>query len=152
MKSPPQPCAEASESQPPGFSHSFAVPNDRRLSGSYEKLKAANCDGERVAGLPPAGTHLHRRRPPQQVKWQERFDMKFDPDEARRALNAFARDFGYSDEERSQFSKPSQSKEIADIIRAHKTVAKQQIRTVKLPTILFNGRRYDRVVARAQLK
>jgi len=78
--------------------------------------------------------------------------MKFDPDEARRALNAFARDFGYSDEERSQFSKPSQSKEIADIIRAHKTVAKQQIRTVKLPTILFNGRRYDRVVARAQLK
>ena len=86
------------------------------------------------------------------VKWQERFNLRFDPDQARSVLSEFSRDFGYSDDQREQIAKLAESKEIAEIIRAHKAVVEQQIRTVKIPTIIFNGRRYDRVVAPAQLK
>ncbi len=86
------------------------------------------------------------------VKWQQRFDLKFDPDEARRVLGEFCRDFGYSDEQREQIAQLAMSKEIADKIQTHKFVVEKQIRTVKIPTIIFHGRRYDRVVAPDQLK
>ena len=86
------------------------------------------------------------------VKWQQRFDLKFDPDEARRVLGEFCGDFGYSDEQRDQIAKLATSKEIADKIEAHKVVVEKQIRTVKIPTIIFGGRRYDRVVAPDHLK
>jgi hypothetical protein len=86
------------------------------------------------------------------IQWQQRFDLKFDPDETRRVLDGFCNDFGYSTEQREQIAKLAVSKEIADRLRAHKDVVEKQIRTVKIPTILFGGRRYDRVVAPAQLK
>jgi hypothetical protein len=83
-----------------------------------------------------------RERPgvdPGGVKWQQRLDLSFDPDQARRTLGEFCRDFGYSDDQREQIARPAMSKEIAARLCAHKTVAEQQIRTVKIPTILFGG-------------
>ena len=38
------------------------------------------------------------------------------------------------------------------VLRAAKAIVQQQIRKVKIPTILFGGRRYDRVVTPGQLK
>jgi len=89
---------------------------------------------------------------PTGVKWQQKFDLSFDPDQARQVLGEFARDFGYSDAEREQIATLALSKEVAARISANKAVVLQQIRTVKIPTILFGGRRYDRVVAPGQLK
>ncbi|HWE53431.1 MAG TPA: hypothetical protein VG273_26800 [Bryobacteraceae bacterium] len=86
------------------------------------------------------------------VKWQQRFNLKFDADEARRALDAFCAEFGYSEQQRAQIAILAQSKEIAAILHAHKIVVEKQLRTVKIPTILFGGRRYDRVVTPARLK
>jgi hypothetical protein len=41
---------------------------------------------------------------------------------------------------------------VADRLRANRALVKERIRTVKIPTIMFGGRRYDRVVTPAQLK
>jgi hypothetical protein len=86
------------------------------------------------------------------IKWQERFDMSFDPDQARRTLEQFCTEFGYSDEQLAQLSKLAASNEIADRLRANSAVVKERIRTVKIPTIMFGGRRYDRVVTPKQLR
>ena len=89
---------------------------------------------------------------PEGVPWQQRFNQNLDSDQARRALGAFCKDFGYSDDQLPQIAKLASSTEVAAKIRAHKAIVEQQIRTVKIPTILFGGRRYDRVVAPAKLK
>jgi hypothetical protein len=86
------------------------------------------------------------------VKWQQIFNANFDPVQARFMLGEFCRDFGYSDDQRQQIAKLAESEEIAARLRAHKAIVEQQIRTVKIPTILFGGRRYDRVVTPGQLK
>lgn len=89
---------------------------------------------------------------PQGVKWQQRFNLNLDPEQARRVLGEFCTDFGYSDDQREQIAKLAVSKEIAATLSAHKAIVEQQIRTVKIPTILFGGRRYDRVLTPARLK
>lgn len=118
---------------------------------AMKKVKPANA----TSNVPPDWRLLERiftGVDAEGVKWQERFNLRFDPEQARRVLGEFSKDFGYSDDQREQIAKLAQSKEIAEIIRAHKAVVEQQIRTVKIPTIIFNGRRYDRVVAPGQLK
>jgi hypothetical protein len=86
------------------------------------------------------------------VPWQQQFDMNFDPDQAARALSDFCQDFGYSGEQRAQIAKLASSNEVAARLSANKVIVEKQIRTVKIPTILFGGRRYDRVVAPDKLR
>jgi hypothetical protein len=78
--------------------------------------------------------------------------MSFDPDQARRTLEQFCTEFGYADDQLAQIAKLAASKEIAERLRANSVIVKERIRTVKIPTIMFGGRRYDRVVAPKQLK
>jgi hypothetical protein len=84
--------------------------------------------------------------------WQERFDLTFGPDEARAALSRFSADFGYTPGQIDQLAKLAASKEVADRLRANQAVVEARVRTVKIPTILFGGRRYDRVVPPETLK
>jgi hypothetical protein len=89
---------------------------------------------------------------PTGVKWQQRFNLNFDPDQARRVLGEFCIDFGYSPDQRDQIAGLAKSEQVAARLRAHKAIVERQIRTVKIPTILFGGRRYDRVLAPRQLQ
>ena len=89
---------------------------------------------------------------PKGIPWQERFDMTFGPDEARAALKQFARNSGYSDDQLDRIAALASSPQIADRIRTNRAVVERQIRTVKIPTILFGGRRYDRVVPPEKLR
>ena len=86
------------------------------------------------------------------LSWQERFDESLDPAQARQALGRFCLEFGYSDEQVGQIVKLAASQEIAERLRANGAIVKERIRTVKIPTIMFGGRRYDRVVTPARLK
>jgi hypothetical protein len=86
------------------------------------------------------------------VKWQQRFNLTYDPDQARNVLAQFCRDFGYSETEVKRIEALSRSPETAARLREHKAIVQQEIRTVKIPTILFGGRRYDRVLSARQLK
>jgi hypothetical protein len=86
------------------------------------------------------------------AKWQESFNLRYDPDQAREILAGFCLDFGYSEGQVEQIRRLASSEEVAGRLRAHKAVVEQKIRTVKIPTIFFGGRRYDRVVAAERLK
>lgn len=88
----------------------------------------------------------------QGAKWQEGFNLRYDPDQARSVLSQFCRDFGYTDEQVQQIRNRAASEEVAAKLRAQKTLVEDRIRTVKIPTIFFGGRRYDRVVAPDRLK
>jgi len=84
--------------------------------------------------------------------WQDRFDMEFGPDESRAALNQFCATIGYSPAQIAQIATLATSKEVADRLRANEAVVETRVRTVKIPTILFSGRRYDRVLPPEKLR
>ncbi len=84
--------------------------------------------------------------------WQDQFDMAFGPDETRAALRNFCARLGYSPAQIDQIARLASSQQVAGRLRANKAIVEEQIRTVKIPTIVFGGRRYDRVVAPEKLK
>jgi hypothetical protein len=84
--------------------------------------------------------------------WQDRFNLTLGPDEARAALRGFCGGFGYTPGQIDRLAQLASSKEVADRLRANKAVVEERVRTVKIPTILFGGRRYDRVVPPEKLK
>jgi len=86
------------------------------------------------------------------VKWQDRMNLRFDPDQARAAIHDFAREFGYSGEQLGQLDELAKSDATAQRIAVNRALVEQQIHTVKIPTILFGGRRYDRALPADRLK
>ena len=85
-------------------------------------------------------------------KWQENFNTRFDPDQARAAISGFCGEFGYSREQQDKIAELARSPAIAAQVRAQQAIVEKRVRTVKIPTILFGGRRYDRVVAAERLR
>jgi len=86
------------------------------------------------------------------MKWQELMNLRLDPDQARAAIHRFAGEFGYSEAQIGQLDQLAGSPEVRAQLAADKRTVEEKIHTVKIPTILFGGRRYDRVLNVHQLR
>lgn len=88
----------------------------------------------------------------EQGELQNNFNLLYSPEEAEQKLLELLTTIGYSPEEVTRIQSLSQTKEIEDILAHHRDLVENQIRTVRIPTIMFNGRRFDRVVPVEQLR
>ncbi len=77
---------------------------------------------------------------------QTKFVMGFTRGDAELMLRSLLRDIGFSPDEVETISHRAMSQDIRDRLAAQKTIVERDVRTIKIPTLLFGGRRYDRVV------
>lgn len=63
--------------------------------------------------------------------------------EARTVLNGWLSDFGYSDEQVKEIAKLADSNQIKEIIDQNRDTVDNQIKTKKIPTMIFDGKRHD---------
>ncbi len=80
------------------------------------------------------------------VGWQEYFDMGATKDDVTKALRVFLRDIGYAPAQISRIEELAHSHEVAEALERQRALVEDGLRTIKIPTILFGGHRYDRVV------
>jgi hypothetical protein len=66
--------------------------------------------------------------------------------EAREALEESLLEIGYTNEQFQDLSVIAESEEIANDLQVQKDIVESRVKTIKIPTIMFEGRRYDRVV------
>ena len=52
-------------------------------------------------------------------------------------------EIGYSQDQILQINSTASSNKVRDIIKSNSQIVTEQIKTVKIPTILFNGKRYS---------
>jgi hypothetical protein len=76
-------------------------------------------------------------------QFQSAFNSSYDSDEAERVLQSWLRDFGYSDEEVQQVVDLAHSDRVAEIMAANRDIVDNQIRTKRIPTFIFDGRKRD---------
>jgi hypothetical protein len=62
------------------------------------------------------------------------------------------KEIGYSDQQITQIDVDASSQTVKQAIAAQRTTVEQKIKTVKIPTIIFGGHRYERVIDAKQLK
>ncbi len=84
--------------------------------------------------------------------FQENFNLLYSHQEAEDMILKWLKEFGYSDAQIAQIKLLTKSDEIAQKITKQKDIVENQIKTIKIPTIIFDERRYDRVIGPEKLQ
>ncbi len=88
----------------------------------------------------------------QNVAYQIRFNAFYDAPTATKQIQTWAKDIGYSDDQVKELARLAVSKQVSNTIAAHAKIVETQIKTVKIPTAIYDGRRHDGVVSVQELK
>ena len=86
------------------------------------------------------------------VSWQIAINSLMNNDQTRQLLDGWLKEFGYSDAQIAQIKQTAASQQVTDIINANRQIVEKKVKTVKIPTIIFGGRRHDGVVSPSGLK
>jgi len=80
------------------------------------------------------------------VSWQYKIDNSMSNSDTEALLHKWLAEFGYGTNQVAQISEVAKSQKVANIIKSNKKLVTDKIKTVKIPTIIFDGRRYSGVI------
>lgn len=83
---------------------------------------------------------------------QARINIGMTSAQVETALREMLRDIGFSDAESARIAVLASSEEVQARLSEQKTIVEDRIRTIKIPTLLYAGRRFDRVVSVEKLQ
>lgn len=86
------------------------------------------------------------------VLYQTQFNTLLSSEQVKDQIHKWLTEFGYSDEQITTIDNVAKSIKVADIISANRKIVEQEIKTVKIPTIIFDGARHDGALTTDQLK
>lgn len=66
-------------------------------------------------------------------------------------IHEYLKEFGYSDTQIAEIEELAKSDKVKDSLEKQALIVTEKVKTVKIPTIIFNNKRYDRVVDAAKL-
>lgn len=87
-----------------------------------------------------------------QTPYQVKINMMLNDRQTVALLQSWMKEFGYSDEQIAAIDTKAHSQEVKDLIAKNAKMVEQDIKTVKIPTIIFDGQRHDGVVEAAKLR
>lgn len=132
--------------QPDG-SYKFA--NSLLMAQYLEAMKQVPLSARPSVSPPPDWQLLEKlfaEAPAGTMDLQTQFNIGFTRSEAQHRLRELLAEIGFNNEEIDRIALLATSEEIAARIAEQRRIAEEEIRTIKIPTLLFGGRRYDRVV------
>lgn len=77
---------------------------------------------------------------------QNAINTLYNKEEVITLINNYLKEFGYSNEQIKEINDLANSDFVKGAIAENSKIVEEKIKTVKIPTIIFDGRRYDRVV------
>jgi hypothetical protein len=83
---------------------------------------------------------------------QEQFVMAFNAKSAEAQLRTMLLEIGYTPQQVERIGTLAASDEVAHALAEQRTIVEDAVRTIKIPTLLIGGRRYDRVVDEEKLR
>ncbi len=86
------------------------------------------------------------------VSYQIKFNTIYSEQESKNILRSWLKEIGYSEKEVENIEELSKSQEVKESLVQQKEMVEKQIKTIKIPTIIFDGRRYDRAVSQDKLQ
>jgi hypothetical protein len=83
---------------------------------------------------------------------QDEFNTVFTTEQAEKRIQEMLIEIGFNEGERLLITQKAQSTEIQASLKKQKVIVEDQIRTIKIPTVLIGGRRYDSIISEAKLQ
>ncbi len=84
--------------------------------------------------------------------WQEVFNEKYDVNQVQQELKSWLVTGGLTEVQIQELLQKVDSPEVAEMLKNNNFVVEQEVKTIKIPTILFDGRRFDRLISAEQLR
>jgi hypothetical protein len=132
----------------------YKFPHSLLMASYIEATKRVPLDGG--TAIPPGDwqllEHIFALPADDAIDIQTLINLSFSRAQAEETLHGMLADIGYTPHERERIAELAASEEIADSIAEQRRIAEDSIRTIKIPTLLWNGRRYDRVVSEETLR
>jgi len=86
------------------------------------------------------------------VLYQIKINASLNTNQTIELLKAWMKEIGYSDKQISKITSDASSQKVADIIKANQNIVEMKVKTVGIPTIIFNGQRHEGLVKTQDLK
>lgn len=86
------------------------------------------------------------------ISFQEKINVAYTEQETESLLLSWLKEMGYSETQLQQIKEAARSGQIKDSLNRQKDMVENKIQTIKIPTIMFDGRRYDRAVGPEKLQ
>jgi len=80
------------------------------------------------------------------IDMQEVINISYSNDQTVEYINKSLKEFGYTDEQIALIKSLAESSTVKETIKSNRDLVENKIQTIKIPTIIFNGVRHDRVV------
>lgn len=77
---------------------------------------------------------------------QNAINTLYSKEEVAQIIMNYLKEFGYSDTQITEILSLAESKQVRESLEEQAIIVTDKLKTVKIPTIVFNGKRYDRVI------
>jgi hypothetical protein len=85
------------------------------------------------------------------IPWQTAFDELLDNQQAKNTLNKWLSEFGYTSNDVTTIEEMLNSQKITNIMNSNRDIVENKIKTVQIPTIIYNGHKRSGVLNKDQL-
>jgi len=120
--------------------------HSRLIASTIEATKRVPLHGSTTPGDWRLLEKIFDDVPGEDIDLQARINIGMTTDDVQRTLRSLLRDIGYSTGDVDRIMALAASDEVAHSLDEQRLLVEERIRTVKIPTLLIGGRRYDRVV------
>jgi len=86
------------------------------------------------------------------IPYQIKINSSLNTSQTISLLKIWMKDIGYNEAQIDRITNDANSEKIANIIKSNQKIVETQVKTVSIPTIIFNGRRHDGLVKIQDLK
>ncbi len=76
-------------------------------------------------------------------EYQVAFNSSYSPEEAEAVLRGWLKEFGYKAEEIEEIAELAHSEEIENRMNSYKGIVEERIKTKKIPTVIYDGKRHS---------
>jgi len=132
-------------------SNGYRFPHSKLIASYLEALKMYPLAS---ASMPADWQILERMftgKDTDNVDYQIKFNTIYNTEEAEAVILSWIKNIGYSEDDRKKIRQVVNSDEVQTRLVSQKEIVENKIKTIKIPTIMFDGRRYDRAVGPEKL-
>lgn len=129
----------------------YRFPHSRMIASYLEAVKRYPIS----SGGTPADWQILERiftgKDSDNIDYQIKFNTIYSTREAEDVIISWLKDIGYSEGELDRIQQAANSDEVRSSLADQKDIVENTIKTIKIPTIMFDGRRYDRAIGPEKL-
>ena len=130
----------------------YRFPHSKLIASYLEAVKLNPLKNSAITADWQILEKIFTKKDKDNIPFQIKFNTVYSEQEAKTLLVEWLKEFGYLNADIEKITKQAESGEVKKRLEEQKEIVEKQIKTIKIPTIIFGGRRYDRAVGPEKLK